>query len=80
MAYIKNTWNDGDVITKEKMNHLEIGVETANQGIPVAATTAKAGIVKQAATVAEAEGENVTAAEFKALLDSLKTAGILASA
>ena len=80
MAYTKNTWNDGDVITKEKMNNLETGVETANQGIHVTATTAKAGIVKQAATVAEAAGENVTAAEFKALLDSLKTAGILASA
>lgn len=64
MAYTKNTWNDGDVITKEKMNNLETGVETANQGIPVTATTAKAGIVKQAATVAEAAGENVTAAEF----------------
>ena len=80
MAYTKNTWNDGDVITKEKMNNLETGVEEANQGIPEAATTEKAGIVKQAATVAEAAGENVTAAEFKALLDSLKTAGILASA
>lgn len=80
MAYTKNTWNDGDVITKEKMNNLETGVETANQGIPVTATTAKAGIVKQAATVAEAAGANVTAEEFKALLDSLKTAGIMASA
>lgn len=80
MAYTKNTWNDGDVITKEKMNNLETGVETANQGIPATATTAKAGIVKQAATVAEAAGANVTAEEFKALLDSLKTAGIMASA
>lgn len=80
MAYTKNTWNDGDVITKEKMNNLETGVETANQGIPVTATTAKAGIVKQAATVAEAAGANVTAEEFKALLDSLKKAGIMASA
>lgn len=78
MAYTKNTWNDGDVITKEKMNNLETGVETANQGIPVTATTAKAGIVKQAATVAEAAGENVTAAEFKVLLDALKNAGIMA--
>lgn len=78
MAYTKNTWNDGDVITKEKMNNLETGVETANQGIPGAATTETAGLVKQAATVAEAAGENVTAAEFKALLDSLKTARIMA--
>lgn len=30
MAYIKTTWSDGDVITKEKMNNLETGVETAN--------------------------------------------------
>ena len=80
MAYTKNTWNDGDVITKEKMNNLETGVEEANQGIPGAATTATAGLVKQAATVAEAAGENVTAAEFKSLLDSLKTAGIMAGA
>lgn len=80
MAYTKNTWNDGDIITKEKMNNLETGVETANQGIPEVATTAKAGIVKQAATVAEAAGENVTAAEFKALLDALKNAGIIAGA
>ena len=80
MAYTKNTWNDGDVISKEKMNNLETGVETANQGIPGAATTEAAGLVKQAATVAEAAGENVTAAEFKALLDALKNAGIMAGA
>ena len=79
MAYTKNTWNDGDVITKEKMNNLENGVEIANKGIPTAATTATAGLVNQGAAVAEASGENVTAAEFKALLDSLKTAGVLAS-
>lgn len=79
MAYTKNTWNDGDVITKEKMNSLENGVETANKGIPVAATTTTLGLVKQGTAVAEASGENVTAAEFKTLLDSLKTAGVLAS-
>lgn len=79
MAYTKTTWNDNDVITKEKMNNLETGVETANNGIPAAATTAKAGLVKQAAAVAEAAGENVTKEEFKALLDALKAAGIMAS-
>lgn len=79
MAYTKNTWNDNDVITKEKMNNLETGVETANKGIPSSATTSKAGLVKQAAAVAEAAGENVTKAEFKTLLDALKTAGIMAS-
>ena len=69
MAYSKTNWNDNDVITKEKMNN----------GIPGTATTGKAGTVKQAAAVPEAAGEQVTKAEFKALLDALKTAGIMAS-
>lgn len=80
MAYTKTTWNDNDVITKEKMNNLETGVETANNSIPATATTAKAGIVKQATAVPEASAEQVSKAEFKALLDALKTAGIMASA
>ena len=79
MAYTKTTWTDGDVITKEKMNNLETGVETANNGIPLNATKSKAGLVRQATLVAEAAGENVTKAEFKALLDALKAAGIMAS-
>lgn len=80
MAYSKTTWNDGDVITKEKMNNLETGVEEAKSGIPGTATTAVAGTVKQSALVADASGENVTAAEFNALLTALKNAGIMASA
>ena len=79
MAYSKTTWNDGDVITKDKMNNLESGVETANNGIPAAATTEKAGLVKQAANVEAATGETVTKEEFNALLTSLQTAGIVAS-
>lgn len=43
-----------------------------------AATTTKAGLVKKAAAVAGAAGSNVTKAEFKALLDALKAAGIMA--
>ena len=27
MAYEKQTWNDGDIITKEKLNHIEEGIE-----------------------------------------------------
>lgn len=42
------------------------------------ATTTKAGLVKQSAAVAGAAGSNVTKAEFKALLDALKEAGIMA--
>lgn len=44
------------------------------------ATTEAIGAVKQAALVAEAAGESVTKAEFKALLDALKAAGIMATA
>lgn len=46
--------------------------------LPAANKTTLGG-VKQAALVAEAAGENVTKAEFKALLDALKNAGIMAS-
>lgn len=45
--------------------------------LPAANKTTLGG-VKQAALVAEAAGENVTKAEFKALLDTLKAAGIMA--
>lgn len=46
--------------------------------LPAATKTALGG-VKQSAVVAEAAGESVTAAEFKALLDALKAAGIMAN-
>lgn len=32
MAYVKNTWRDGDIITAEKLNHLEDGVEEGGTG------------------------------------------------
>lgn len=44
-----------------------------------AATKAALGLVKQAAAVSDAAGEQVTQAEFNALLAALRTAGILAS-
>jgi hypothetical protein len=43
------------------------------------ATTTVAGIVKKGAAVADAAGAAPTAAEFKALLDSLRAAGVIAS-
>ena len=53
------------------------------EGLPAdaapAATTAARGTVKMAAKVAEAAGSAPTAAEFKALLDALKAAGIMSS-
>ena len=47
---------------------------------PTTATAAAAGLVKQAANVPEAAGDNPTAAEFKALLDALIAAGVMAGA
>ena len=43
------------------------------------AKTTSAGTVKMAAKVSEAAGSAPTAAEFKALLDALKAAGIMSS-
>lgn len=55
------------------------GTETPTwSNIPDATKTVK-GIVKQATLVPEAAGENVTKAEFKALLDALKASGIMSS-
>lgn len=79
MVYSKKTWVDGEVITKEAMNNIENGVATADAGIPVNATKAKAGLVKQETLVPEAAGTNVTKEEFKALLDALKASGQMAS-
>lgn len=91
MAYEPTTWNNDDVITAEKLNKLEQGVKNEQVGpagpagpagpsytLPAASKTTLGG-VKQAALVAEAAGENVTKAEFKALLDALKAAGQMAS-
>lgn len=52
----------------------------ANGYVLPAATKSALGGVKQATKVNEAAGENVTKAEFKALLDALKAAGIMANA
>ena len=46
---------------------------------PGNATTAKAGLVKQAASVAAAAGESPTKAEFDGLLTALKSAWIMAA-
>ena len=83
MPYVpKNyTTDDGDTyVVGGKLVIAEGGtIETApgaKIAIPAASTTA-AGLVKQAANVAEAAGSAPTAAEFKALLDALKAAGIM---
>ncbi len=32
MAYKKHTWTDGELITKEKLNNMEAGIEAAGDG------------------------------------------------
>lgn len=53
-------------------------VGTDNDTTYSAATESTIGLVKQCANVAEAAGDNPTAEEFKALLDALIAAGIMA--
>lgn len=67
-----------DSTIEGKVSTLESKVTTL-EGKVVNATTGAPGLVKQSAVVPEATGENVTQAEFKALLDALKAAGIMAN-
>ena len=62
----------------EKGNPGPAGPAGPSYTLPAANKTTLGG-VKQAALVAEAAGENVTKAEFKALLDALKASGQMAS-
>lgn len=58
---------------------LSFGENASVTGLPMAAaTTEKLGAVKMAANVAEAAGDAPTKAEFKALLDALIEAGLMA--
>lgn len=50
MAYTKHTWVDGEVITKEKLNNIESGIEALPAG-PADATATTKGVVKMAAKV-----------------------------
>lgn len=61
MAYSKKTWSDGEVITKDALNNMETGIETANKGLPSNASKSKAGIVKQANVVTSVSAEDAGA-------------------
>jgi hypothetical protein len=64
-----------------RFTNLEVTGDLKMSGTAVmpAATTDKAGAVKMGAAVADAASTAPTAAEFKALLDSLRAAGIIAT-
>lgn len=81
MAYEPNTWNTGDTITAEKLNHLEQGVASADSaaaGAKAAATTSTAGVVKQIAHIEDLSAAP-TQGDFNGLLAALQTAGIMAA-
>ena len=59
MAYEKNTWATGDVVTSTKLNHMEDGI--ASGGLPIIPTTWTS---EQSFTFEK------TYAEVKAILDS----------
>lgn len=64
-----------------RFTNVEVTGELKMSGTAVmpAATADKAGAVKMGAAVADAASTAPTAAEFKALLDSLRAAGIIAT-
>ena len=63
-----------------RFTNLEVTGELKAASVDLPAATAdKAGAVKMGAAVADAASTAPTAAEFKALLDSLRAAGIIAT-
>ena len=71
---------DGSVTTAKLADKAVTAAKIADNVLPTNATTAKAGLVKQATHVADPAGETPTKAEFIALRDALITAGMMASA
>lgn len=71
---------DNSVTTAKLADKAVTAAKIADNVLPTNATTAKAGLVKQATHVADPAGETPTKAEFIALRDALVTAGLMASA
>lgn len=72
MAYTPTEWNDGDVITKEKMNKLEQGVKA------IAGMEGTATAVTDIATPDSATTKDV-ATKVNELLAALRTRGVIGS-
>ena len=71
---------DSSVTTAKLADKAVTAAKIADNVLPTNATTAKAGLVKQAAHVADPAGDTPTKAEYIALRDALVTAGMMASA
>lgn len=71
---------DSSVTTNKIADKAVTAAKIADNVLPTNATTAKAGLVKQAAHVADPAGETPTKQEFITLRNALVTAGVMASA
>lgn len=71
---------DGSITGSDLANNTVTATKIASGVLPTNATKEKAGLVKQAAHVADPVGGTPTKAEFIALRDALVTAGQMASA
>lgn len=71
---------DGSITGSDLANNTVTATKIASGVLPTNATKEKAGLVKQAAHVANPVGETPTKAEFIALRDALVAAGQMASA
>ena len=71
---------NNSVTTAKLANKAVTAAKIADNVLPTNATTAKAGLVKQAAYVADPAGDTPTKQEFIALRNALVTAGQMASA
>lgn len=70
---------NGGIIGDDLANNTVTAAKIASGVLPTNATKEKAGLVKQAAHVADPAGETPTKAEFIALRNALVTAGQMAS-
>lgn len=71
---------DGSITDADLANSTVTAAKIASGVLPTNATTAKAGLVKQAAHVADPAGDTPTKQEFITLRNALVTAGMMASA
>lgn len=71
---------DGSVTTAKLANNAVTVNKITSGVLPTNATKEKAGLVKQAAHVADPAGDTPTKAEFITLRNALVTAGMMASA
>lgn len=70
---------NNSVTTAKLADKAVTAAKIADNVLPTNATTAKAGLVKQATHVADPAGDTPTKAEYIALRDALVTAGMMAS-